>query len=457
MKNIIYYLPLITTYAFAQSSSQSISTVTGSANTYTSGLDYGSIFTLPPTITPSSYTSLRSSGATSGSSGSSNATTSSGSSNSTVTTSSSTSASRTLSQISGGTRTPGTSAAAAPRPSNTQACNGYPEFCTRKYSNITEVAAHNSPFARERNAQSNQQYGVIQQLDDGIRVLQGQAHMINNTLYYCHTSCDLLNTGPVEDYLRDVAAWLDRNPFEVITIIFGNYDWKLTDASGDAKLVTAENFVAPIRDSGLLEYVYQPPSNAMRLSDWPTLGEMIIMNKRVVTFIDYNFNTNAVPWLLWEFYNVWETPFSPTNVSFPCTVQRPDGISRDQAKSMLYMANHNLNTQVTIAGMNILIPNVAQLRETNGEEGNGSLGKMVKDCEDMWDGRPPNFLLVDYYNYGIPNGSVFRVAAEANNVPFNDRPCCGTPSSSLASGLERSMVTALTGTLAAVAMAMFML
>lgn len=40
-------------------------------------------------------------------------------------------------------------------------------------------------------------------------------------------------------------------------------------------------------------------------------------------------------------------------------------------------------------------------------------------------GRPPNFLVVDYYNYGTPKpGSVFEVAARANGVTYN-RQCCG--------------------------------
>jgi hypothetical protein len=38
---------------------------------------------------------------------------------------------------------------------------------------------------------------------------------------------------------------------------------------------------------------------------------------------------------------------------------------------------------------------------------------------------PPNFLLVDYYNYGDPKpGSVFEVAALYNNVTYT-RACCG--------------------------------
>jgi hypothetical protein len=137
----------------------------------------------------------------------------------------STSSSRPVTNLGGAnnrTLTPTGTQSAPALPSNTQPCNNYIEFCNRKYSNITEVCAHNSPFTRARNIARNQDYGVTQQLNDGVRVLQGQAHYINNTLYFCHTSCDLLNAGTVEAYLREVTAWVEANPFDVVTIIFGN-------------------------------------------------------------------------------------------------------------------------------------------------------------------------------------------------------------------------------------------
>lgn len=71
----------------------------------------------------------------------------------------------TSSGAAGGTRT--SSAALA---SNTVPCNNYPEFCNRKYSNITEVCAHNSAFSTKNNAFSNQQLSITQQLNDGIRM-----------------------------------------------------------------------------------------------------------------------------------------------------------------------------------------------------------------------------------------------------------------------------------------------
>jgi hypothetical protein len=53
---------------------------------------------------------------------------------------------------------------------NTRPCNGYAEFCAKKYSNITMVTAHNSPFVRKNNVAANQALDVTTQLNDGIRM-----------------------------------------------------------------------------------------------------------------------------------------------------------------------------------------------------------------------------------------------------------------------------------------------
>lgn len=52
----------------------------------------------------------------------------------------------------------------------------------------------------------------------------------------------------------------------------------------------------------------------------------------------------------------------------------------------------------------------------------------------LWS-RPPNFLLVDYYN--VDNGSVFEVAAQHNNVTYT-RPCCGLVPSAAAGRCDKS-------------------
>lgn len=298
-------------------------------------------------------------------------------------------------------------------------CNGYPELCNRKYSNVTYVMAHNSPFVVPNNAASNQMLGVTKQLNDGIRGLQFETHKPNSSspMMLCHTSCDLLNVGPLEDYLVTVRTWLDKNRYEVITIMVGNEDF-----------VDASNYIAPFQNSGMIDYLYVPDAVPMGLDGWPTLGEMILTNKRVVVMLAYDANQTAIPWLLEQWNYAWQTPFSPTNPEFPCTVQRPPNQSKNVSHDRLYTANHNLNLQIDdkALGLDILVPYWPQLNNTNANYTTveGCAGTTVDQCTNMW-GRPPNYLLVDYYNIGNFNGSTLAAGARANNVTYYPDSCCG--------------------------------
>lgn len=185
----------------------------------------------------------------------------------------------------------------------------------------------------------------------------------------CHTSCDILNVGTLEAYLTTVYQWMRKNPYDVVTILIGNYDY-----------VSPQNFTEPIQASGLLDMAYTPPKIPMGLEDWPTLSEMILTGKRAVFFMDYQANQTAIPWLMDEFSQMWETPFSPTDMNFPCTEQRPPNLSAEDAKSRMYMANHNLNLELTLGSLSILIPNTANISQTNAVNGNGSLGWMAENC-----------------------------------------------------------------------------
>jgi hypothetical protein len=174
----------------------------------------------------------------------------------------------------------------------------------------------------------------------------------------------------VVDEFKAIASWVEAHPYDVITILLGNSD-----------LIKVDNYTSPIQDSGLGRYVYTPPKIPMALGDWPTLGELIISQKRVVVFMDYNANQTAVPYILDEFSQMWETPFSPTDDAFPCPTQRPPGLNRNQSLDRLYMANHNLNTEVSLLGINLLVPNTAEINQTNAVSGNSSLGAMANTCE----------------------------------------------------------------------------
>ena len=74
------------------------------------------------------------------------------------------------------------------------------------------------------------------------------------------------------------------------------------------------------------------------------------------------------------------------------------------------------------------MPDVVQLNSTNANDTvYGSAQLAVEHCTEDW-GRPPNFLLVDYYNRGNFNGSTLAVAAKANNVSYDANSCCDSSS-----------------------------
>lgn len=152
---------------------------------------------------------------------------------------------------------------------------------------------------------------------------------------------------------------------------------------------------------------------------------MILANKRLVVFMDYLADYKKVPYILDEFANIWETPFSPTDPSFPCTIQRPPGLPDHEAiNEKMYIANHNLNVQISLTGSDILIPNFATLNLVNADNSSdASLLTMANECTSRWT-RPPNFLLVDFYDQSNDLGGVFQVAAEMNGVTYT-RSCCG--------------------------------
>lgn len=242
-------------------------------------------------------------------------------------------------------------------------------------------------------------------------------------IYLCHSSCDILNAGTLESYLTRVTSWLQRHPYDVITILMGNSD-----------ALSPDKYISPVTNSGLIDYVYIPPKSPMSIEDWPTLEEMIFANTRAVVMLDYEANQQEIPWLLDEFGQMFETPFSPTSRDFPCTADRPpeDWPGALPREDRMYLANHNLNVDIALAGISLLVPNTLILNETNAATDiYGSLKRNSLNCTSMWN-RPPNFLLVDYYNIGNFNGSVFQVAADANNVDYDRSSCCATPVRNLA-------------------------
>ncbi|KAH8108106.1 PLC-like phosphodiesterase [Cristinia sonorae] len=274
----------------------------------------------------------------------------------------------------------------APAKQAASVCNGHAELCSRSYGNITHLGAHDSfafssdPFALARD----QEVDIPSQLTLGVRLLQAQSHMNDGELHFCHTSCELFDGGTVKDYLTTVHTFLVNNPNEVITFIFTNPEG-----------VSLPNVWAPAFEaSGIADMAFVPPTVPMKQSDWPTLGQLIDSGKRVVVFMDAGADTDrSVPYILPEFEMVWETPFSVTDSSFPCSVDRIAGPL--SIEDHMFMINHSLN--INVFGTGIIVSDPEDASTTNGVS---SILANANGCAHFAAGRAPNFVLLDFVNIG---------------------------------------------------------
>ncbi|EWG44018.1 hypothetical protein FVEG_05236 [Fusarium verticillioides 7600] len=276
------------------------------------------------------------------------------------------------------------------------ACNNSPDLCSRSYNNITHMGAHGSSFLRDGNnglaAAGNQNFNATDALDAGLRLLQAQVHKENNTLRLCHTSCGILDAGPLEDWLTKINVWMKANKNEVVTLLLVNSD--------DAK---PDEFGQAINGSGIAELAYAPATQEPT-SEWPTLKSMIDNSTRLVTFVTNIDASTQYPYLMPEFDYVFETAFEvPSLTGFNCTVDRPSKI-KDGATAMasnyMGLVNH-FKYQSLSDNSDLFVPDTENIDTVNsdGTSEDGQLGKHLQQCRQDW-GAVPNFVLVDFFEKG---------------------------------------------------------
>jgi len=266
-------------------------------------------------------------------------------------------------------------------------CNGSEALCGRRFDEVAYATTHNAMSARFEPYSysiliSNQCSGVPTQLHDGIRALMLDIHWYQPAeaeaadLYLCHSGCDF-GHQLLTDGLTEIRAFLDARPAEVISfIIETNAD------TGDMEAEIRDAFAA----SGLVDYAYvQPPG-----TPWPTLGEMVAANRRLVVLTDdgsphtgCDASGTPCPWYqyLWS-QLAFETQFSyrrPTD--FSCVD------NRGTPSNDLFILNHFLTK-------NSGAP--AYARQVNFDP---LLSSRARECWEFQN-HIPNFVTVDFYEIG---------------------------------------------------------
>jgi hypothetical protein len=170
---------------------------------------------------------------------------------------------------------------------------------------------------------------------------------------------------------------------------------------------SAADIGSQFNSSGIAEHAYSPPSTSTLPQTWPTLNNLISKGTRLMTFIaSMKEPSSDYPFLMDEFTFIFENNFENINPSnYSCEPNRPTGLGTPKAAAAsgrMFMMNHFLyETQI----FGIQSPNETFAGTTNSQTGYGSLGAAIQNCSSVYS-KPPNFVLVDFFNVGPAIASV---------------------------------------------------
>jgi hypothetical protein len=251
-------------------------------------------------------------------------------------------------------------------------CNGSVALCDRPFDQVTLPSTHNSMSNADAGwLIPNQQHGLQQQLDDGVRGFLLDTHAWQGGLYLCHVDCTW-GSLPLLDGLGILAGFLETHPDEVLAIIF-------QDA------ISGEETEGAFEDAGLLPSVYTHAGGA-----WPTLGELIDAGTRVVVGAEFGGPPPAWYHHAWDLW--FDTPYTFHDVeAFNCDLNRGD------PANPLFLVNHWISDPASTPS-NAEVANAADV-----------LLPRAQACAAAWE-HPVNLLAVDHYAVG----DLFSVVEELN-------------------------------------------
>lgn len=338
---------------------------------------------------------------------------------------------------------------------DTSLCNGKANLCDRPFNQIMQINSHNATsvtrpglvlrimpciednlpalcdFDTNINPVADQGWNLQEQLDSGIRAFKLPIHPIGreNTPWVTHSpqESDIdeiitkitdhipfgrdivhralsskfknnlwkIDTSNIKflDVLDQIKTFLDTHPRDVITLELNLFELeKLT-----------ENLLNDFRISGINKYLYKPDPNDPA---WPTLGQMIANNTRLVILADEKMDE---PGFLHTHTYATSNRYGYKSLG---ELLSDDCMRIQRDPNRLFMMTHNLTGKVSGS------PKLA--REANSYE---ALTGHIQRCFEAT-GRYPNLISLDYIEQSFD--TINRVIDEINSrdwpapIPVNE-------------------------------------
>ncbi|KAH9617162.1 hypothetical protein KSS87_015166 [Heliosperma pusillum] len=270
-----------------------------------------------------------------------------------------------------------------------------------KYSWLT---THNS-FAKSGSSTSgtgafllaptNQEDTVTSQLKNGVRGLMLDMYDFENDIWLCHSfggKCfNFTAFQPAINVLKEVQAFLQANPKEIVTIFIEDY---VTSTNGLTKL---------FKTAGLDKLMFPLSRMPKNGSDWPTVDDMVQKNQRFLVFTSVK-SKEASEKIAYNWNYVLENQYGDEGMIAGSCKNRGESPALSTKTISLVLENYFPDN-----------PNSTKACADNSVP----LTQMINTCLQQDGKRWPNFIAVDYYQRSDGGG-----ASEAVNIA-NGHLTCG--------------------------------
>ena len=269
-------------------------------------------------------------------------------------------------------------------------CNGLIILCHRTYDQVTFPETHNSYSTHEDNIYypaSNHRTGFQAQWNAGMRAFMLDTHYLTtadqsaSNVRFCHGDSDRgfspCTYGAVDpwNWLSALESEMNSEDRDIVTLLIENY-------------VEPDHLKDIFDDVGLSEMMYVHEMNA----EWPTLIEMINMDKRLVVFWEQSGDSNH-PYFHDFLTHSWTTNYA------------------DDDTSSMDCENLRGDVNQPVFHMNNWLKNQAGLSDPNRAGEANDVDFMVEraiECIEMH-GKRPTFIAVDWWEEGDVVEAVERV------------------------------------------------
>ena len=260
-------------------------------------------------------------------------------------------------------------------------CNGMVILCHRPYNEVTFPETHNAFSTHEDNIfypASNHRTGFQAQWNAGMRAFMLDTHYLNDVdqsaanVRFCHgdssrgfSPCTYGNVDPWA-WLGKLESEMQSEERDIVTLLIENH-------------VEADHLKALLDDVGLTDMMYIHELN----TEWPTLIELINMDKRLVVF--------------WEQSGDASHPYFHDFLTFGWTTNYAD----ESTSSMDCNPLRGDDTQ-PVYHMNNWLKNQAGLSDPTRSAEANDVDFMVERAEECIQdhGKRPTFIAVDWWEDG---------------------------------------------------------